>query len=84
MKVTMNINDELLERVDRYAKSNYVSRTSVFSMAANQFMLQNEVVSVLSELKDVIISFSNSGQVTDEQLQQLSKIENFLEIITGE
>jgi len=80
MKITMNINDELLERVDRYAKSHYITRTSVFSMGAHQLVLQDEVVLVLGQLKNCIASFLSTGELTQEQQEQLDKLDEFLEL----
>ena len=54
MRVNMTLNDELLERIDNYAKSNYMSRSSVVSFACNQFLMANELQSLMVDMKRVL------------------------------
>lgn len=38
MKVQMSLNDELVQRLGKYAKENYLSRSAVMSIAVNQYL----------------------------------------------
>lgn len=73
MKVTMNFNPQLLERIDNFAKSNYLTRTSFVSIACNQYLIANEMQSLMSNLNAALIKIAESGQVSEEQMKELEK-----------
>ena len=51
MRVTMTLNDDLLKRIETYAKANYMNRSSVVSFACNQFLMANELQSLMVDVK---------------------------------
>ena len=82
MRVNMTLNDELLERIDNYAKSNYMSRSSVVSFACNQFLMANELQSLMVDMKRALQTIANNETITDEQLKELEKFENLCDLMT--
>ena len=82
MRVNMTLNNELLERIDNYAKSNYMNRSSVVSFACNQFLISNELQSLLVDMKRALQTIANKETITDEQLKELEKFENICDLIT--
>lgn len=82
MRVNMTLNDELLDRIDNYAKSNYMSRSSVVSFACNQFLVANELRSLLVDMKRALQTIANNESITDEQLKELEKFDNLCELMT--
>lgn len=82
MRVNMTFNDELLERIDNYAKSNYMSRSSVVSFACNQFLVANELRSLLVDMKRALQTIANNETITDEQLKDLEKFDNLCDLMT--
>lgn len=84
MKITMNINDDLLERVDRYAKLNYLSRTSVFSFAVSQFLTAQELPSMMSNMNNAMLKIAETGTITEEQQKTLDAMQVFVDaLISG-
>lgn len=84
MKVTMNVNDVLLERVDRYAKQNYLTRTSVFSYAVSQFLMAQELPSLLGNLNNVMVKMAESGTITEEQQKTLEDIQALVRLMNSD
>ena len=82
MRVNMTLNNELLERIDNYAKSNYMNRSSDVSFACNQFLISNELQSLLVDMKRALQTIANKETITDEQLKELEKFENICDLIT--
>lgn len=73
MRVNMTINDELLARVDSYAKANYMTRSSVVGFACNQFLIANEMQSLLVEMKRAMQKIAESGSVDEEQQRKIDE-----------
>jgi metal-responsive CopG/Arc/MetJ family transcriptional regulator len=82
MKITMNFNDELLGRIDSYAKSNYLTRTSVMSIACNNFLLQHELQSLLKNMNMAFEKIIASGEVTEEQLKEFDQFKLLCDMVT--
>lgn len=81
MRVTMTLNDELLKRLDTYAKANYMNRSSVVSFACNQFLMANELQSLMVDLKRAVQKIADCGTVSEEQMKELEKFEMLCDII---
>jgi len=84
MRVNMTLNDELLSRIDTYAKLNYMNRSSVVSFACNQYLLQMEMQSLLVDMKRAMQKIAETGTVTEEQLKQLEKVDMICEMFNAE
>lgn len=79
MKITMNVNDDLLERVDRYAKLNYMNRTSVFCYAVSQFLMAQELPSLMTNMNNAMVKIAESGEITEEQQKALDAFQVFVD-----
>ena len=75
MRVNMTLNDELLKRIDTYAKDNYMNRSSVVSFACNQFLTGVELTSLMVDMKRAVKKIADSGTCTAEQMKELEKYE---------
>ena len=75
MKITMNINDDLLSRVDNYARANYLTRTSVFSMAVSQFLLSQELPTMMANLNNAMLKIAETGEITEEQQKAIDMMD---------
>lgn len=82
MRVTMTLNDELLKRLDTYAKANYMNRSSVVSFACNQFLMANELQSLMVDVKRAMQKIADCGTVSEEQMKEFEKFEMLCDIIT--
>jgi metal-responsive CopG/Arc/MetJ family transcriptional regulator len=77
----MNLNDELLERIDNYAKLNYMNRSSVVSFACNQFLMANEMQSLIIDMKRALQVIANNENISAEDLKELEKYENLCDLL---
>lgn len=83
MKITMNVNDELLERADRYAKMNYMTRTTVFSVAVNQFLMAQELPSLMANMNQAMLKIAETGTITEDQQKTLDAMQFFVDAMTA-
>ena len=77
MKVTMNINDDLLKRLDSYAKANYMPRSTVMCIACNQYLMQNEIQALFTDLKQALNRISETGELDEKTKKDMT---NFMEV----
>lgn len=83
-KVNISVPIELLERIDEYADENYISRTAVFCMATNQFLVGAEMQKMFKELTKVFKRFQTSDEIDDELRDKLDELEDVCTILSGQ
>lgn len=49
-KLSISMNDELLERIDKYAEENYLNRSAVISFAVKQYLDAQSVIGSLADM----------------------------------
>lgn len=82
MRVNMTLNDELLQRIDNYANSNYMSRSSVVAFACNQFLMAHELQSLLVDMKRCFQKIAETGCCSEEQLAELARYQSLFDMVT--
>lgn len=75
VKVNMNMNDELLSRVDAFAKKNYMTRSAVITFSINQFLATQETREYFQTMLQLMREFALRGSLNDEQKQILEQVE---------
>ncbi len=80
-KINISIDDDLLERLDRVAKSNYMSRSGLISTACAQFINANEVVVYVKEMALCMRKIADSGSVDEETLEKLDEFERISQLL---
>lgn len=68
MKLTVNVADELINRVDQYAKDNYINRTSAIAVLLSRALQINDVnesVIAVKDMCDTIKQISADTQAAD-------------------
>lgn len=83
MKVQISINDDLLKRVDKYAKDNYLSRSAVITMSLNQYLLSYDMVTLIQDMDISMRKIADTGKIDDDSLRQLEDFENFAKQFVG-
>lgn len=73
-RVQISINDDLLEKIDTYADSNFMSRSSLICMCMSQFLASKDLGDALRSMGAVLQQVADSGAVTDEALNDLEKM----------
>lgn len=83
MKLQISLNDELLERVDKYADDNYLSRSGLISQALVQFLNQHQYVSAVTDLSVSVRKIADTGKVDAETLEQIKDFERLVAVLNS-
>ena len=82
MKINMTINDELLKRVDDYAKANYLSRSGFLAICATQYLNAAELTASINSMALCFRQIAETGSLSDEQMKQLKDFEVLSRILS--
>lgn len=83
MKVQISLNDDLLARIDKAAKDNYLNRSAFISIASTQYLNSAEMVSALRELSVCMKKIADTGAVDEETNAKLAELERFVALVSG-
>lgn len=83
MKLQISLNDDLLQRADRFAEDNYLSRSGLISQALVQYLNQNEYILAVKDLSVAVRKIADIGQIDDETMKQLEEFERVVQVLTG-
>lgn len=84
MKVNITLNDDLLERIDKYAAENYMSRSGFVSHACNQFLAQAEMVGLLKNCSAAMAAIARTGNCEPDVMKQLEEFTMLASIALGD
>lgn len=82
-KVNITLDDELLQRVDKYADENYMSRSGLISFSVTQFLNQADVITAIKEMTVCIRKIADNGKVDHETMEQLEDFERLSKMLVG-
>lgn len=81
MKANITINDELMERADRYAENNYMSRSGLFSVALTNYLNQVEAFQAVKSIALSMRKIADEGEISPEQMEALEDMERLVKIM---
>jgi len=81
-RVNMNLPEELLERLDTYAKKNYQSRSSVMCQACDQFLTTAEIKQLFAEMSACMHKITETQTIDEETKKQLDQFEMLCQMFT--
>lgn len=81
MKINISMSDELVSRVDEYAKANYMSRSAFMSFCCTKYLNEIEVMNSLKNVAFAIRKISETGQADEETLRELAEFEKLSQIL---
>lgn len=79
-KVSISIDDELLQRVDSYAKNNYSNRSAVITASLSQYLLQNECLQAIKGISYAMNKIADTGSCDADTLKQLESYQTLLSV----
>lgn len=82
-KVMVSIDDELLNRIDNFADSNYMSRSGFLTLASCQYLNANEVMLLVKDMSLAMRKIADTGSVDHETMEQLEEFERISKILVG-
>lgn len=83
MKVTITLDDELMQRVDSYADENYMSRSGLISLACTQFLNSADVTKAVKDMALAMRKIADKGEIDEESKQQLEDFERLSKMLYG-
>ena len=86
-KINITIDADLLERVDKYAKANAISRSGLLAMAAVQYLNAVELMPSVNKLLNSMVAVVDGtlgGELSPTDAEQrLQQIQNSYAALTG-
>lgn len=82
-RVQISIDDELLDRVDKYAEKNYLTRSGFITQAASEKLMQVEVIGAIKQLQIAISSIAKKETISKEDYDELQKFEIIANMLIG-
>ena len=82
MKVNFTVRDELMERADKYAKDNYMSRSGLISLALSEFLNAREMASAVPRISYSLKKLADSGKVDEQTLEEFREFEKMVQFMT--
>lgn len=80
-KINISIDDNLLERLDKVADSNYMSRSGLISTACAQYINSNEVIVAIKDMALCMRKIADEGTVDHETMEQLEDFERVCKLL---
>lgn len=81
MKINISLDDELLERVDSFADSNYMTRSGLISLALVQYLNTNEMTLAIKDLSLAVRKIADEQECDDETLRKLEDFERVARLL---
>ena len=83
MKINISVNDDLVKKVDEFAEKNFLNRSAVFAMGANQLILQQSVPDALGQIALAMKKISESNEIDEESKKKLADFERLSRLLGG-
>lgn len=82
MRVNLNIPDDLVKRLDEYAKSIYSSRSSVMCQACDQYLTAKAMTGLMKDMVAVMQKIADNNNETDEDsLKKIQELEEMFKML---
>lgn len=62
-KISISIDDNLLEMIDNFAEENYMTRSGFLTLVSKNYLQQQEVVKTLGSLRSTLDTIKCSGEL---------------------
>lgn len=87
-KINITIDADLLERIDKYAKANALTRSGLLAMSAVQYLNAVEAMPSVNKLLNsmaAVVDGTFSGQLSPQDAEQrMQQIQNSYAALTGD
>lgn len=83
VKVNITLDEELIARIDGYADDNYMSRSSLISLACTQFLNSVDVTRAIQDMALAMRKIADSGEIDNESMRQLEDFERISKMLMG-
>lgn len=80
-KITISIDDKLLERINNYADANYITRSGLIALALKEYIMQKECLLVMKKLSDTMQRIADSNCIDDKSKKELEAFSTFANML---
>lgn len=82
-KINISINEELLDRADKYGEQNYLSRSGLISLALSQYLAAQEANAMLKGMSVAMQKIADKGEIDDATMEQLEDFQRICNAVVG-
>jgi len=83
MKMQISLNDSLANRIDKFAKQNYLTRSGLITQACSTYLNQNEMAIAVKDLSIAMNKIADKGEIDSETREQLDDFMRLVDFITS-
>lgn len=83
-KINISMDDDLLAKVEKLADEMYMSKSGFISHACTQLVMQNLMVSAVTDLSVAMMKIAETNEIDDKSRQELEDIERLVRMLTGQ
>lgn len=76
-KVNITLDEELLKRLDEYGKQSYLSRSTLISVACNDYLMQREYIGFIKKLSVTLDKAAEVGVLSEDDQKLLDDFQRF-------
>lgn len=80
-KISISIDEELLAGVEEYRKSNYMTKSGVFTLAVHQFLMAQKTLKLIEGLTQAINKVAEGGNVDEATVNEFKEMEKMLSVM---
>lgn len=80
-KITISLQDELLEKLDNHCKNNFTSRSGFISQSINNTLLTFEIPEALNKICFLFEQVAKDKEIDEKTMQDLLKIKTIAEVL---
>lgn len=83
MKMQVSLNDSLANRIDKFAKQNYLTRSGLITQACSTYLNQNEMAIAVKDLSIAMNKIADKGEIDSETREQLDDFMRLVDFVTS-
>ena len=80
-KITISMDDKLVEKLNNYADANYITRSGLISIAVKEYMLQKEAIYAIKKLSSTMERIAESNTIDEQSKKELEGFTAFANIL---
>lgn len=84
VKVNMSLDSDLISRIDDYAAENYMTRSSVITLATSMFLNEKEATKAIVSMSLAMRKIADDGKIDEATAKQLEDIERLAKLLSGQ
>lgn len=80
-KITISMDDKLVEKLNNYADSNYITRSGLISIAVKEYIFQKEAIYAIKKLSDTMQRIADSNSIDNQSKKELEEFTAFANLL---